>query len=289
MSNTVEPITLACCSVPRLDNLKKLLLPALPHIDRAVIITGERNEEAEAFLDSLGDKVEWHYYRWDDNFAKQWNNYLKHINNGWVLIVDDDEVPSEELLESLPFFVNNSKFGNKFCIVEFRCHGSVDGKMPPEPANYWKQIFYRYNPNISYGGGPQTGCHQYALGFQNGKNIRSNAVYYHDKSLLVDYQHACRNYFIYGIWLHGSTEGIQREEWHALKKVLSEVYPEVEIFTDFDKILVKGNINSALKGWMSKYYTEFKTHPEYNEMRGVVTYYYKFLHPDEAVQDGWAE
>jgi len=281
MAKAQELITLACCSVPRLDNLKKLLPRTLPYIDRAVIVTGERDSESEAFLDSL-DNVEWHYYPWEDNFAKQWNNYLKHVDSGWVLIVDDDEIPSEGLLQSLGPLVDNSDFGNKFCIVEFRCHNISEGQLAPEPANYWRQIFYRYNPNIGYRGGPQTGCHQYRLGYQNWRGIRSDAVYYHDKPLLAEYRQASRNYFIYGIWLHGSTEGVQREEWHEMKSILAEVYPTVKTFADLNKIMIKGNIHLKFKEWMVKWYTKFETHPEYNEMRAVHDYYFKHLHPEEA-------
>lgn len=276
-----EPITFACVSKPWLHKLENLVPKVLPFVDKAVIVIGEDDEPAKEYLKSLGPKVECYYHKWEDNFARQWNNYLQHINEGWILLCDDDETPSDEMLQSLDWFINNSLLGEKFCFVEFRCHNISEEQLAPEPANYWRQMFFRYNSSMTYKGGPITGCHQYIVGHQNGKGVRCNAVYYHDKSLKEEYQHASRNYFIYGIWPHGSQEGQQREEWHNLKNVLETDYPPVSTFPELDDFLVAGNITKNLKSWMINTYNEYRDHPEYNEMRALVQYYFKFLHPEE--------
>lgn len=287
-----EKITLACVTKPHLSRLQNLLPKCLPYVDRCVIVVGERDKETEQYLKSLGPKVEIFYYQWRDNFAASWNAYLNQIKSGWIVIVDDDEVPSEPMLKSLDDYVNNSDCGYKYCCVEFRCNPISEGQ-DMGPCNYWRQIFFRYHPGIHYLGGTKTGCHQYVCGYQNNRLIRSDFTYYHIKPLKDEYRNAARNYFIYGIWLHGSKDGEQREEWHELKVILANTYPDVKTFPDLDRVLEAGNIHPDLKNWMVKWHINlkegsdyFKQHTDYeawhyNETRALIVYFFKFLHPEE--------
>ena len=134
---------------------------------------------------------------------------------------------------------------------------------------------------MKYKGGIKTGCHQYLVGYQNNKIIRSDYVYYHIKSILDEYQHASRNYFIYGIWKHGSIDGEQREEWHELKNIIKQHYSSVSTFMELDTILIQGNIHNDLKEWMIRRYNLHKNDPDYNEMKALCLYYCKYLHPKE--------
>jgi hypothetical protein len=256
----------------------------LPYIDRAVIVIGKKDQEAIDYLKSLGPKMLIVYRKWDDSFVNQWNEYLNHVKEGWVLICDDDEVPSDELLAGLDSFVNGSAQGQNYCCIEF-CANPIylaDGKEHDNgPTDYYRQIFFRRTPQMHYKGGIQTGCHQYLVGYQNNRIVRSKHVYYHIKSVSDEHRNAARNYFIYGIWLHGATDGIQREEWHELKGILARTNPSVTTWTEMERLLIGGDIHPDLKDWMTKWYTQFRTHNEYNEFRAVVTYYYKFLHPEE--------
>lgn len=279
-----ETITFTCMTTPRLDNLKRLLPKVLPFVDQAVIVVGKEISEADEYLASLGPKVKRVYRKWDDSFANQWNEYLRHVSSGWVLICDDDEVPSEDLLNSLDGFVNASAAGQNFCCVEF-CANPIylaDGKEHDNgPTDYYRQIFFRRTPQMHYRGGTKTGCHQYLVGYQNNRIVRSKHVYYHIKSVSDEHRNAARNYFIYGIWLHGSADGVQREEWHELRSILKRTNPEIETWTDMERLLIAGNIHPDIKDWMVRWYTKFKEHSEYNEFRAIVSYYFKFLHPEE--------
>jgi len=150
---------------------------------------------------------------------------------------------------------------------------------------------------MHYKGGTETGCHQYIVGYQNNKIIRSDLVYYHIKPLEDEYRNAARNYFIYGIWRHGSVDGDQREEWHELKDILAQVYPQIKYFPDLDRVMKAGHIHQSLKDWMVKWYAKvqpgsdyFNERPEYraddyNELRAVFSYYMKYLHPEEKPEE----
>jgi len=282
-----EKITFACITKPHLDRLKALIPKVMPYVDRAVIVIGERDSEVEKYLKSFGSKMSIVYKEWKDNFAAQWNIYLQYIEDGWVLLCDDDEIPSEDLLDSLDDYINNSDQGNKYCHVAFRCNPISEGQ-DMGPCNYWRQLFFRYNIGMHYRGGPKTGCHQYIVGYQNGRGIDDDVagrVYYHVKPLEDEYRNAARNYFIYGIWKHGSSDGEQREEWHALKTVLANIYPQVKVFPDLDKIMKAGHIHSSLIDWMTRTYNTYREHPDYNETRALVVYYFRYLHPEEKPEE----
>lgn len=272
-------------STPRLPNLKRLLPKVLPYVDKAVIVIGKDDQETIDYLTSLGPKMLVVYRKWDDSFANQWNEYLKHITSGWIFICDDDEIPSEPLLKSLDSYINGSQAGNQFCCVEFRSNAIYIDDQGKEhdsgPNNYWRQILFRKTPSLHYRGGTKTGCHQYLVGYQNNRIIRSDYVYYHIKTVSDEHRNAARNYFIYGIWLHGSADGVQREEWHELKTLLAKTNPEVQTWTDMERLLIAGKVHSDLTDWMRKWHTKFATHPEYNEMRAICSYYFRFLHPEE--------
>ncbi len=217
------------------------------------------------------------------------NHIICTRKNGRVMFAgncDDDEIPSDNLLKALDEYINKSAMGKNFSCVEIRCNPISEGQ-DLGPCNYYRQMLFRYQPNMKYQGGPKTGCHQYLVGYQNNRIIKSrdNEVYYHIKSLKDEYRNASRNYFIYGIWLHGAQDGIQREEWHELKKLVSKHYPNVNTFMELDDILITGNIHPELKEWMSRRYKEFCTHPEYNEMKALPMYYFKYLHPEECPQE----
>lgn len=279
-----EPITFACVSTPRPDNLRRLVPKVLPYVDRVVLIFGYKDMELIEELKALDDKVEIYYRPWDDNFIAQFSCYLDVVEEGWILIVDDDEEPSEEALRSLDNIVNSSDYGKNHCSVGFRAHDVSEGVPAEQPSNFYKQMFFRYVPTLKYMGGEKTGCHQCITGFQNNNIRASKDVYFHIKPLVDEYQHATRNYFIYGIWLPGpqTVDGERREEWHELKNIIKRKYPHVEAFPDFDKILINGNVDNELKQWMVKWYNKFIDHPEYNEMRAVHNYYFKYLHPEES-------
>jgi len=257
-----------------------MLPKILPFVDKALIVVGREDIKAISYLTSLGDKVRIVFRPWDDNFANQWNAYLPHIDSGWILLCDDDEVPSDGMLHSLEGLINNSEKGEKYSLVKFQAN-PITEEQDLGPSNYYREMLFRKSPRMKYAGGQKTGCHQYLTGYQNSRVKMCPEVYYHIKSLKEEYRNAARNYFIYGIWLHGSTDGVQREEWHEMKEILSRIHPEVQTFMDLDPLLIAGTIGKELKEWLVRTYLKYKDHNEYNEMRAFTLYYAKYLHPEE--------
>jgi hypothetical protein len=94
-------------------------------------------------------------------------------------------------------------------------------------------------------------------------------------------RNASRNYWTYGLWPHGSRDGIQKEEWQEMREIVKRVYPSVKTFMELDDLLIKGNIHPDLKDWMVRRFNEFRHTEGYNEMRALPKYYFHHLHPEE--------
>lgn len=252
-----KTITYVCMTQDRLENNKRNLPVVLPHVDRAVIIDGGSQDGTVEYLKSLGPKVEVYHRAWDDSFANQYNEYLKHVKGGWILLCDDDEVPSEELLCTLRPIVEQSENGTKFDHVEFRANdvtyveGDWENRVDNGPCEYYRKIFFKWNPDLRY----TVHLHQALQGLR-GPVARCKEHYFHIKSTKDQLRNACRNYFISGEWpSHPVEEGIKTPEWHEMKQILSEQHPEVTLFSHLNGLMVSGKVCPEFKEWAEKYRT----------------------------------
>jgi len=151
-----DSITYVTVTQDRLSNNRRNMPVVMPHVDRVVVVDGFSKDGTFEYLQSLGSKVQIFQREWDDSFANQYNEYLRHIKGGWVLILDDDELPSEEMASSLREVVEKSEGGTKFDTVEFRANdiSYVDGEwenhLDNGPCEYYRQMFFKWNPNLRY-------------------------------------------------------------------------------------------------------------------------------------------
>ncbi len=252
-----DSITYVTVTQDRLSHNQRNLPIVLPHVDRAVIVDGFSRDGTYEYLQSLGNKITVIQREWDDSFANQYNEYLKNLKGGWVLLCDDDEIPSEGLLKSLREIVEQSEKGTKFDTVEFQCNdityveGAWDDRVDNGPNNYYRQIFYKWNPNLTY----KVHLHQALTGLK-GPVARVNAHYYHIKSTTDELRNACRNYFISGEWPSTPVEeGIKTPEWNEMKEILVKNHPEVQLFSKLNGFLVSKEISSEFIIWAFKYRT----------------------------------
>lgn len=274
-----EEITFVCITQNREANLRKNLPVVLPYVDKAVIIDGGSEDGTEEYLKSLAPKVKYVYRKWDDSFKNQYSAWIKHVHGGWVLICDDDELPSIPMLEKLRMLIEDSKNGEQYSVVKFQAISQDPSTgWESKPTKYYREMFFKWTPHLHYVRDP----HQSLRGYLNGRMIRCNEVYYHYKDQNQNFYNACRNYWIAGVWLaEGSMDGARGDDWHSLKAIVAEEYPDVEVYRDLDKIMRQGNIHPRLKAWMKKW----KDHadPRYHELRLWHEYYFEYLHPEEDV------
>lgn len=271
-----ESITFVCVTQNRVENLHRNLPVILPFVDAAVIVDGGSSDGTQEYLESLGPKVKRVYRKWDDNFSNQYNEYLKHIDSGWILICDDDELPSIPMLESLRPLILESNLGENFSVVEFQCN-NIDpiANWDSGPTNYFRQMFFRKTSRMKY----VVDLHQALIGYQNHRVIRRKELYYHIKTRKQEFQNACRNYFIGGYWPQGASHPEKDPAWFELKNILARCYPEIKYFSDLNNVLIQGHIHSDLLAWIRKYQNIDGS--GYGELRAYATYYFELLHPDE--------
>lgn len=270
-----DHITYASVSVPRLHNLKRNLPKILPWVDRALIVIGVQDEEAISYLKSLGEKVSILYREWDGSFPDQYNVYLPYITGGWVLIQDDDELASDELLQTMRPLIGASGNGRHFDVVAFRCqmvghgyeetHNRSDEEEPP-----YREIFYRWNPTLHY----EVEVHQSLVGLR-GPQIKRQECYYHIKDDVDLLRNACRSYFVGGRWDDNEgknpiTSGVKEADWHVLHDLLKRNHPEVEKFPHLHKLMIDGTVCDEFRTWAEKY--------KDNELRagGELKSFYKY-------------
>jgi glycosyltransferase involved in cell wall biosynthesis len=280
----LSKITFACVTQNRIENLKRNVPKVIDYVDRMVFVDGFSVDGTKEWLESYSPKIFVTQRQWDDSFANQYNEYLKHIGDGWVLLCDDDELPSEPLLKILRKYIEDSEDGRKFSVVEFRCHPiEIDraGKIINDngPVEYYRQIFFKYEPGMHY----MIDLHQCLVGYKNGRMVRRPETYYHIKSDDDNFRNACRNWWIAGVWLSGSTAGYKPQEWHDFRKVVLDAYPEVKVFSDFNSIMIRGNMKQEVKDYLYKIKDIPDEQPNrlFNELRAFWRYYFEKIHPEE--------
>lgn len=298
----LEKITYAGITQNRIKNIKRNIPRVIDYVDRIVIIDAFSTDGTKEWLENYSPKVTVVQRKWDDNFGNQHNEYIKQIKDGWVLVCDDDEIPSEALLKCLPRMIEESKGGYKYCIVSFACHPmeiDEDNNIVADngPSNFHKEIFFKYNPGMYY----DVVLHQCLHGhFINEKRTPKNEImierdelYYHLKPDINLWRSACRNWWIAGIWpiYVEVPSGIKPVEWYALKELVKEVYPQVRVFRDFDDLMKKGNIDKRIKD----FFYDIKDLPDrkaprngeihgMNELRAYWKYYFERLWPNERIE-----
>ena len=292
-SSTIAPtyITYVCVSSPNLDKLKKNLELIFPYVDRVVIVTGRRDEEAGQFLSQF-DNLTTVYRPWSDSFRDQYQVGLDAINGGWMLWLDDDEVPSVEMLRSLRNIIIESDNATKFDTVSFRCCDVWDGNVG-EPSDYYRELLTAWNPRLNF----QISLHQALVGKMRG--ARSNDVYYHHKSQEGGMRGSCRNFFAAGVWADAKEsfeywyketgqdprinagspltpapqgqayplqDGFRIDSWHELKDIVARNHPGVEYFHQLDPLIRSGEVCQEFIEWADRHSEQNDTRPHVHEI-----------------------
>jgi hypothetical protein len=151
------------------------------------------------------------------------------------------------------------------------------------PCNYYRQIFYLYQPGMKY----MIDLHQALVGYKNGRMIRRPETYYHIKSDRDEYRNACRNWWIAGVWMPNASSGIKHKEWYELRGIVLKAYPDIKVFGDFNSIMIKGNMDQAVRDYLYKIKDIPDEQPDrlLNELRAYWKYYFEKLHPEEKRPD----
>jgi len=108
------------------DDLAKLLSSCQHYFDIMRVCDGSGEVSTKAICKQYD--TEYYYRSWDDNYHLQDNVLLKQARPGdWVFIMDDDEIPSQPLLENMRTLIRRAKVLN--CnIISLPCLLVLDDK-----------------------------------------------------------------------------------------------------------------------------------------------------------------
>lgn len=284
-------ITYVCVSTPNRAKLERNFDVILPFVDRAVIVIGKKDVETEEFLSGF-DNVTTVYRPWDDSFRDQYQAGLNAIGGGWMLWLDDDEVPGPEMLQSLRPIVQQSQKATLFDTVAFRCCDVSDGNMG-EPSDYYREMFIAWNNQMRF----EILLHQALVGKK--RAVRCDAIYYHYKSSGGNLRGGCRDFFTAGVWAdhkdsfeywHEKTgqdprvnrgtpfvpqpqglayplqDGFRIDAWYEMKDILQRNHPEVKYYGELDGLIQSGEICQEFVDWAERHNAENDPRPHLHEL-----------------------
>jgi glycosyltransferase involved in cell wall biosynthesis len=216
-------ITYCMMTMNRLHEVIQCIKRVGPYVDRIVVVDGGSTDDTILTLRNWKG-IEFHLHKWEDNFPKQRNNYLRHAeeNGGtdWILVSDPDELYSEDTCKNLKNYIsdleNNSPRDN---MISFESHSvTLRGEevVHSQADNYYKQLLFKWNPGIHYVGNPHE-----TLIIAGGQRVRSsNGFYYHIKQDKMCWPRGARNAFIGG---GGPNMGERQKLWRPFRQLVKEL------------------------------------------------------------------
>ena len=126
----MERILFCCATTPNLHKLQVLLPKVMPVVDSGILIVGRDDQpETIEYIKTFAPKLQYEIFPWQDSFGLSYNQFLKYGDlNTFLLILDDDEVPSDGMLKSLKPLVERSVNGTRYAQVEFRANPISEGQ-----------------------------------------------------------------------------------------------------------------------------------------------------------------
>lgn len=251
-----------------------------PYVDEMVVVDGGSVDDSVFYLRNRKD-VHMFLHPWKDNFSEQRTNYLMRArevagnDNFWCLISDPDEWFEEKTLKELRRIATFCEQGGAN-MAQFQCRSvSLKGeeRVWENLDNYWKGLFFKYEPGIKYVGNP----HETLAPPSGLRAIRTPFLYEHVKQENIIWHRGMRNSYCGG---GGPNLGSRNPFWVELKAIVKEVYGRDLSWHEYDRELLSGNIDERIKRWMYKMKDETGWDGA-SEMREHYKTYFRIYHPEE--------
>ena len=190
-------ITLCMASFNRIEESKVWVRRHCPFADRTIIIDGGSWDGSVEFFNSqecrdLG--VECVVSPWVDDPPGQRNKYLELISDGWVLVLDCDELLEMPALYKLRYLAKEAE-DNGCDGVAFLAHDiqiEPEGGIYDSKSNYYNRLFFKASRDMKYIG------HTHVALFRPGMRdrcMKTEYQYFHIKPWADVFFRACRNYW----------------------------------------------------------------------------------------------
>ena len=225
----------------------------------------------EKIGETIGKKIQIHIEPWKDDFSDYKNRCIAHATTEWVLILDHDEIPTEELAKSLKEIILKSDRGSNYDIVGFDVIDvrTLNGKVTSESRNAGGKPLIHWNIPNPYTGNPHIWLKS---GYYPWRQVHAGAAYRHVKEIGTDLERSVRNVFMGG---GGDNTKQGNPVWVELVETCKEF--GLTTWKEFNEYLIKGKIDTKILAVLNKL-AEMPWKD--NELKDPLRYYF-LLHPEE--------
>lgn len=269
-------VTLCMASFNRLEESKVYIRRHSPFVDRTIVIDGGSWDGSLDYFNSQECKdlkVECYVHPWVDNPPEQRNKYLDLIKDGWVLVLDCDELLELNAIYKLRYIAKEAE--DKGCDgIAFRAHDiqvEPEGGIYESLSNYYNRLFFKASLKMRYFGHTHVGLYRPDM---RDRCMKTEYQYYHIKPWADVFFRACRNY-----WTTCAVADNRNDDpaWLEFKQMVSDT--GFQYFYQFAEYLKKGNIEQKFKDWFIR-----NKESQNPEARSWFVSYFMFLHPEENLQ-----
>jgi len=231
------------------------------------------------------------YYKWEDNFPKQRNNYILeslYLGVKWILVSDPDEHFDINFLKNVREICRRAEISN-IDLLQINSHDvytdDEEGNVLKQPnevvSDYYKNLLFRASPTILYTGvGETKNLHENLVGAKSFVALPKEYFYRHIKSHVEIWRHSCRNIFVGG---GGMNLGYKIPHYKDFEMIVKQKLG-IKTANEFISYLEKGNIDEELKEFIIKHRND-NGHDYDSEYREMFKYYFQVLHPEENVNN----
>jgi len=287
-----QRITFCMMTLNNFDQAFEAIKRIKPYVDRVVVVDGGSVDGTIPALRAW-DGVEFHVHPWTaDDFAKQKNITLSHCaeNGGadFILFMDPDEWIPEVTGKNLQKIIEECSGGypERLSLIRLRARDvELSGTTIISNRNtgFFKPLFFRHHPYNRYVGH----IHENLTLGVRGLDVQTMYEYYHIKEQNAVKISGTRNLFIGGGDITDAGKGDRYTlKWIEFRKFVREV-TGIELWGDFNKYLIMGNIDPKIKDLIIKNRDEGKV--DYYEgstnWLDIYATYFKIYHPEEELKE----
>lgn len=193
-------------------------------------------------------KVELHTIPWGDNFPEYRNEYLKRcILGDWVCVADPDEWYGPEVCRDLRQLTSEAD-EKEIGLLLVNSHDieiQLDGKVDKRISNFFKNLIFKYQPEVHYEGvGEAKNVHETLIFPPGTKQATLPRKYYyeHIKTWVEIKERGARNVWIGG---GGNNVGYKNPMFVELRQITDRL--GLKTWPDVREYIRRGNVDSELK------------------------------------------
>jgi len=266
------PLVMHVITMNRQSELLRLLSASFEYFDVIRVCNGDYSDYTESVC-AMFPNVEYHFKPWRDSTSEQHNHLLEFAKEGeWILIIDDDEVPSPELLNILYQTALMGKQGSQYRMVKIP-FSQVYEDMRYD-SNFTSERFFLYDGIARF-----VGNTHYMLDYEHTclwQRITLECPILHYKTPISYILSDVRSCFI-----DAPGQGVSQDDINELKSLLPY---EVRLSIDLRGYLIKGNISTDVANWIIKHRDKSES-----VLSRYFYYYFCVLHAEELIRYGLNE